>query len=364
MPVVMRMSVLGDFSMLDRAKKKIRLPTRKSRALIAYLALNPGKRFTRSHLSSLLWGDQGERKARQSLRQALSAIRIAAGADAIICDGDQVFLAVGSISSDVQDFESLTKLDTLDAAENAHALYANDLLHGHEFGQPEYDEWLHAERERVRTIARRNLGNILARRCREGELDAAIAAANSLIHLDPLDEAAHRTLMRLYARQRRTPAAIRHFHKLSSLLRREIGVTPDEDTISLYKELCANRATTPALDKLADYVFVLEQIVHCVVVTDASSHIVGWNKAAEAEFGFTKDFMFGQKPTLVYAPKRDQSLSDNVFKLACEQGHWSSRVKLLSKDGRECYQMRTVTPLYDRCGTLIGGFGMGMQIAT
>jgi len=364
MPVVMRMSVLGDFSILDRSDKEIRLPTRKARALIAYLAMSPGKRFTRSHLSSLLWGDQSERKARQSLRQALSAIRAAAGSDAIICDGDQVFLASGSVSSDVQDFESLAKLDTLDAAEGAHALYASDLLQGHEFGQPEYDEWLQAERERVRSIARKNLGNILARRCREGELDAAIAAANSLINLDPFDEAAHRNLMRLYARQRRTPAAIQHFHKLSSLLRREMGVTPDEETVNLYKELCAHRATTPALDKLADYVFVLEQIVHCVVVTDVSSQIVGWNKAAEAEFGFSKDYMFGQKPTLVYAPKRDQSLSDNVFKLACKQGHWSSRVKLLSKDGRECYQMRTVTPLYDRCGTLIGGFGMGMQIAT
>jgi PAS domain S-box-containing protein len=362
MTAVMRINVLGDFLIHDPAKREVRLPTRKSRALIAYLALHAGKRFTRGHLSTLLWGDQGERKARQSLRQALTAIRGAVGPAAILCDGDYVVLPKGSISSDVQDFEALTKLETLGAAEDAKALYADDLLQGHEFGQPAFDEWLQTERERLKEIARKNLGNILARQFRDHEVDGAIAAANSLIKLDPFNEAAHRTLMRLYARQRRAPAAIRHFQELSALLRREMGISPDEDTVDLYHELCGDRVTSPVLDKLADYVFVLEQIVHCVVVTDASSHIVGWNKAAEAEFGFSKDFMFGQKPTLVYAPKRDQSLSDNVFRLACQHGHWSSRVKLLSKDGRECHQIRTVTPLYDRCGTLIGGFGMGMDM--
>jgi PAS domain S-box-containing protein len=130
--------------------------------------------------------------------------------------------------------------------------------------------------------------------------------------------------------------------------------------MQLYDQLCVDRTGVNALGTLSDYAFVLEQQVHCVVVTDLASHIVGWNKAAETQFGFSKDFMFGRTPTLIYAPKRDQSLADNLFKLACERGHWSSRVRLLSKDGRECYQTRTVAPLYDRGGNLIGGFGTGV----
>ena len=123
------------------------------------------------------------------------------------------------------------------------------------------------------------------------------------------------------------------------------------------------RSTAPSLHTLYDYAFVLEQQMHCVVVTDAASHIVGWNKAAEAEFGYSKDFMFGRTPTLIYAPTRDQSLADNLFRLACKQGQWSSRVRLLSRDGRECYQTRTIAPLYDRTGALIGGFGTGIPAA-
>jgi hypothetical protein len=52
-----------------------------------------------------------------------------------------------------------------------------------------------------------------------------------------------------------------------------------------------------------------------------------------------------------------------LFRLACERGHWSSRVKLLAKDGRESYQTRTIAPLYDRTGALIGGFGTGIPAA-
>jgi hypothetical protein len=96
-------------------------------------------------------------------------------------------------------------------------------------------------------------------------------------------------------------------------------------------------------------------MAHCVVVTDVSSRIVGRDRAAE--FGFSKDFMSGRKPTLVHALARDQSIADGVRKRALERGHWSSRVKLLSQDDRECYQTRTVQPLYDRQGTLTDAFG-------
>jgi PAS domain S-box-containing protein len=360
MTAKVRVNILGDFSIQDGLNQEVRLPTRKSRALVAYLALHAGKRFTRDHLASLLWSDQSDRLARQSLRQALSAIRAATGATAILCDSGHVAIQKECVCSDVHDFERLTRLKTLDAAEDANALYAGDLLVGHETGQAVFDDWLQVERERLKEIARENLGSILVRRSQDDELNHAVAIANSLIQLDPFDESVHRKLMRLYVRQGRLSAAIRHFNDFTALLRREIGVSPEEKTIALYHELCGERAASPVLDTLKDYAFVLEQMVQCVVVTDLASNIVGWNKAAEAELGFSKDFMYGQKPTLTYAPKRDQSLSDNLFKLACARGHWSGRVKLLSKDGKVRFQNRTVAPLYDRTGTLIGGFGTGL----
>jgi PAS domain S-box-containing protein len=355
-----RLIALGGFEITDSSGKPLGLPTRKARALLTYLALNTGKRFTRDHLSALLWGDQAEANARQSVRQALSAIRLILGPAVVSCDAEYVCCPAGRVACDTAEFQAAAGAPTLSAAEHAQRLYCGDLLEGHEVGQPLFDDWLNSERERLREIARTNLGNILSRRLSDQDLSRAIAAANSLISVDPFDEPAYRTLMRLYARQGRLPKALRQFQQLSLLLREEFGVLPEEETTALYDELCRNRGTVNILNKLSDYAFVLEQLVCCVVVTDLGSHIIGWNKAAEAEFGFSKDFMIGQKPTFVYAPKRDQSLSDRLLNIARVRGRWSSRVKLLSKDGRECYQIRTIAPLFDREGDLIGAFGMGI----
>jgi PAS domain S-box-containing protein len=358
-----RIKALGPFAAYDAGGQMLHLPTRKSRALLVYLALHPGRRFIRDHLAALLWGDQPDAQARQSLRQALSSLRQAAGAGVVITDSDWVSCLASSVDSDVREFEQAGGLDTFEAAEQADRIYAGDFMEGFELGQPGFDEWLGAERTRLRDLYRRNLGSILVRRCRDGDLCRAIAAANALSRIDPFDEEVHRTLMRLYVRQGRMSRALTLFQRFSTFLRSELGVSPDGETMQLYDDLCAERAAPRALRTISDYAFVLEQQTHCVVVTDLTSRIVGWNRVAEEQFGFTKDFMFGQSPTLLYAPKRDQSLADNLFRFACEHGHWTHRVKLLSKDGRESWQTRTVAPLFDRSGALIGGFGSGMPEA-
>jgi PAS domain S-box-containing protein len=351
---------LGAFAAYDAHGQSLRLPTRKSRALLVYLALHPGRRFIRDCLAALLWGDQPDAQARQSLRQALSFLRGAAGDGVIVADSDWVACPAGCVDTDVRDFEQVAGLDTLDATEQADRIYAGDFLEGFELGQPGFDDWLGAERARLRDLHRRNLGSILIRRCRDGELSRAISAASALARIDPFDEEMQRTLMRLYVRQGRASQALAHFQQFSTFLRSELGVSPDGETMQLYDELCSDRAAPGALRTLADYAFVLEQQPFCLVVTDLTSRVVGWNRVAEEAFGFSKDFMYGQSPTLLYAPKRDPMLADGVFKRACEHGHWTHRVKLLSKDGREFEQTRTVTPLFDRSGALIGGFGTGM----
>ncbi|MEW6454458.1 MAG: BTAD domain-containing putative transcriptional regulator [Pseudomonadota bacterium] len=356
-----RLAMLGEFAVF-KGGSRVALPTRKTRALAAYLALNAGRRLGRANLCNLLWSDQPERKARQSLRQALSAVRLALGAATLECDEDTVLCRSEAFDSDVREFEALARSLSLAGAERARALYRGELLSDCSICEPAFVEWLQAERERFRELARRVLGSILLNRCEDPELNEAVATANALLRLDPFDEAVHRTLMQLHARRGRTNAALQHFQDFTRMLRREIGVKPEDETIALYDRLCAERASIAGVDTLAEYAFVLEQMAQCVVVTDCSSRIIGWNRFAEERLGFTKDFMFGRKPTLMYAPARDQSISDDVLRSALQRGHWSSRVKLLSKDGHECYQTRTVQPLYDRQGVIIGAFGTGVPV--
>src|SRR4029450_11245536 len=88
-----RLSVglLGGFQVrLDAGA--IALPTRKSQALLAYLALPPGQAHPRDKLAALLWGGIRDESARTSLRQALFAIRKALGEAALRVDGATIAL--------------------------------------------------------------------------------------------------------------------------------------------------------------------------------------------------------------------------------------------------------------------------------
>src|SRR5713101_7466593 len=69
------LTLLGGFQARLEPSAAVSLPTRKVQALLAYLALPPGRTHPRDKLAALLWGDVPEPQARTSLRQALSMLR-------------------------------------------------------------------------------------------------------------------------------------------------------------------------------------------------------------------------------------------------------------------------------------------------
>src|SRR5260221_11140250 len=72
-----RLSLLGAFAVEVTAGRSIAvaLRSRKSRALLAYLAMKPDGRAGREELATLLWGDTPDAQARHSLRQCLMSLR-------------------------------------------------------------------------------------------------------------------------------------------------------------------------------------------------------------------------------------------------------------------------------------------------
>src|ERR1700722_13248705 len=67
-------SLLGGFQARVGASS-IHLPTRKTQALVAYLALHPGQPHDREKIQGLLWPDAPARQAQASLRQTLFTLR-------------------------------------------------------------------------------------------------------------------------------------------------------------------------------------------------------------------------------------------------------------------------------------------------
>jgi DNA-binding SARP family transcriptional activator len=96
------LKLLGGF--LLRADDRPRaLPARKAQALLAYLAVRAGRAHARETLTALLWGDVGERQARQSLRQTMVRLRrvLAANPRALLAQGDTVTLTPAALDLDV-----------------------------------------------------------------------------------------------------------------------------------------------------------------------------------------------------------------------------------------------------------------------
>src|SRR3954471_14072122 len=89
---------------------------RKSRGLIAYLAMSPQQTASREELATLLWGGCPDQQARQSLRQALALLRKTLGSpDYFAATPATIQLQPGVWLTDFLEFERLSR--SLEAAD-------------------------------------------------------------------------------------------------------------------------------------------------------------------------------------------------------------------------------------------------------
>jgi DNA-binding SARP family transcriptional activator len=244
MPTRFRLNLLGGFEIASAKGGPLTLPTRKAHALIAYLALPLGRRHSRDELATLLWDASDIDQARLNFRQCLFQVRKAFGdlADRVLTrEGETVALEAGAVDVDVAHFERLVKEATPEALTRATALYRGDLLSDLGSMEAPFEEWLLAERGRLREQALDAMTRLLAHQRKLGDVEAAIQSAAALLTLDPLQEGVHRALMRLYAEQGRHATALKQYQICVDVLARELGMEPEVETRQLYETLSQRR---------------------------------------------------------------------------------------------------------------------------
>ena len=177
------LALLGGFRATAGVGTGLSITSKKARALLAYLALRPGQRHSRDHLTRLLWGDVDEAQGRQSLRQTLLSLRRSlprSRVPLLITESDDVAVAT-VVEVDVPRFERLASRAQPAALVQALALYRGDLLSGFHLKEPCFQTWLQGERERLRGRAIDVLERLSTHQIGRGAIDAMTAAVEGLL---------------------------------------------------------------------------------------------------------------------------------------------------------------------------------------
>ena len=167
----LELKLLGGFEARLQAGAALVLPTKKTQALLAYLALPLGQSHPREKLATLLWGDMQDAQARGNLRNALSRIKKTlpkAARASLRFDGASVSLDPSAVDVDVARFERLVADSSPDALGQVAALYRGDLLAGLVLAERPFEEWLTAERQRLHELAIQGLGRLLTHQQKAG----------------------------------------------------------------------------------------------------------------------------------------------------------------------------------------------------
>ena len=244
----LKLTTLGGFQARLEPGPELVLPTRKTQALLAYLALPLGQAHPREKLASLLWGDMQDAQARGNLRHALSRIRKIlpwTARSELLLDGPSVALDPSVVEVDVASFERLVADGHPAALEQAADLYRGELLAGLALAERSFDDWLTSERERLHELAIQALGRLFTHQQQAGAAERAVQTGLRLLALDALQEPVHRAIMRLYARLGRREAALRQYHLCIDALKRELDAQPEAETTELYQHIQRSRPTHP-----------------------------------------------------------------------------------------------------------------------
>ena len=195
-------------------------------ALLAMLAMSPHGQCRRDQLLGYFWPERDPDHAHATLRQALRFLRRELGNSVIFNVGNQgVWINEGELTCDSREFERACDEQR---QEDALDRYQGDLLPGLFVGDasPEFDNWLAAERVRLRQRALTAAMGLVARYRACGRASLAVQWARCATNLAPEDERVLRTFLELLADEGDCAGAVRTYEIFAAALMRELGIPP------------------------------------------------------------------------------------------------------------------------------------------
>ncbi len=244
-PRAIFLTTAGTMRLLEDGRE-FALSSRKSLAILTYLALQSTRSESRERIAALLWSDSGGEHGRAALRQTLRRLKLDLGPAEDLVEADRSTLRLTRpVRVDI--------LDAIEAAETG-APGTTPLGESPDLGRlfadlddldPDFNLWLAVQRER---LGAQLLGRLEAALLAATDNGQRLALAESLLRTDPTHEAAARAAMQAHMARGDTAQAMRTYERLWQVLDEELDVEPSEQTQTLYvaiKQGAPHPATTP-----------------------------------------------------------------------------------------------------------------------
>jgi DNA-binding SARP family transcriptional activator len=243
---LLRVRLLGGFCVerIDDGRAVSDWPRRPAKTLVKLLAVQPGHALHREQIIDILWPDADGESALNSFGKVLHAARraleprLVRRQDSAYLRLTDAMLALNTkhVVVDVDEFELLAedalRRGEIEAYQAALALYAGELL-----PEDRYENWCSVRRSASAELRVRLLQGLAEALERRGAPNEAADQLREVLRHDPTREAVHRQLMLLYARMGTPDQAVRQFHVCEAVLRRELDLAPQPETVSFYNEV-------------------------------------------------------------------------------------------------------------------------------
>jgi DNA-binding SARP family transcriptional activator len=246
---VLAIQCLGAFCVLHGDRRLEPWPSRRAKAVFKYLVIHRDRPVQKDTLMEVFWPDTGADAARNNLNVAVHALRRflreahAKTSHVVFKDGCYAIDPALPIWVDREEFERLVAAGEEhersgrlpEAVRDLHA--AEVLYQGGLFDDEPYEEWM---LERRRELQDRYVGVLdrLGELYRTVEDDrACIEVARKMLAVEPFREAAHRELMRCYAREGQPHLALRQYLDCARALEEALDTRPGAKTVELYEQI-------------------------------------------------------------------------------------------------------------------------------
>jgi DNA-binding SARP family transcriptional activator len=245
----LRVRLLGGFRVqpADAGQAVSDWPRRSAKTLVKLLAVRPGHALHREQVIDVLWPKVDAESALNSFGKALHVARhtleprLPRRQDSTylrLADG-MVVLDTEHVAIDADEFEQLAedalRRREIAAYEAAFGAYGGELL-----PEDRYESWCSERRNTLAELHTRLLLGMAETLERQGSHNDAADRLRDVLHTDPTREAVHRQLMLLYARMGVPDQAVRQFHYCEAVLRQELDLAPQPETIALRDEILAS----------------------------------------------------------------------------------------------------------------------------